>query len=69
MPVKSRQNIAETDRGLHYNKEEWLGKSLDGKGGFSNGNESHDSDNDDENYNENKNSSSYGKVLLIVATK
>ena len=34
MPVTSRQNLAETDRGLHYDKEEWLEKSWDGKGGF-----------------------------------
>ena len=33
MPVKRRQNLAETDRGSYY-KEEWLEKFLDSKGAF-----------------------------------
>ena len=49
MPIKRRQNLAETDRGSYY-KEEWLEEFLDSKGAFYNGNES---DNDDESYNEN----------------
>ena len=49
MPVKRRQNLAETGRGPYY-KEEWLVKSLDSKGEFYNGNQS---DNDNESYNEN----------------
>ena len=49
MPVKRRQNLAETDRGSYY-KEEWLEEFLDSKGAFYNGNES---DNNDESYNEN----------------
>ena len=49
MPVKRRQNLAETDRGSYY-KEEWLVESLDSKGAFYNGNES---DNDNESYNKN----------------
>ena len=39
MPVKRRQNLAETDRGSYY-KEEWLEEFLDSKGAFYNGNES-----------------------------
>ena len=64
MPVKRRQNLAETGRGSYY-KEEWLEEFLDSKG------------------NEIvmkviimmrvmikiMNSSSYRRVLLIVATK
>ena len=53
LPVKRRQNLAETDRGSYYNIEEWLEEFLDSKGAFYNSNESDDSDNDDENYNEN----------------
>ena len=49
MPVKRKQNLAETDRGSYY-KEERLEEFLDSKGAFYNGNES---DNDDESYNEN----------------
>ena len=49
MPVKRRQNLAETDRGSYY-KEEWLEEFLDSKGAFYNGNES---DNDDESYSKN----------------
>ena len=49
MPVKRRQNLAETDRGSYY-KEEWLEEFLDSKGAFYNGNES---DNNDESLNEN----------------
>ena len=48
MPVKRKQNLAETDRGSYY-KEERLEEFLDSKGAFYNVNES---DNDDENYNE-----------------
>ena len=48
MPVKRRQNLAETGKGSFYN-EEWL-EFLDSKGTFYNGNESN---NDDESYNEN----------------
>ena len=54
MPEERIQNLAETDRGLYYNQEEWLEEFLDDKGAFYNGIESDDSDNDDENYNENK---------------
>ena len=54
MPEERIQNLAETDRGLHYNQEEWLEEFLDDKGAFYNGIESGDSDNGDENYNENK---------------
>ena len=53
MPVKWKQNLAETDRGLYCNPEEWLEEFLDKKGAFYNGSESGDSDNDNENYNEN----------------
>ena len=53
MPVKWKQNLAETDRGLYCNPEEWLEQFFDKKGAFYNGSESGDSDNDDENYNEN----------------
>ena len=49
MPLKRRQNLAETDRGSYY-KEERLEEFLDSKGAFYNVNES---DNDDESYNEN----------------
>ena len=48
MPVKKKQNLAETGRG--YYKEELLEEFLDSKGAFYNGNES---DNDDESYIEN----------------
>ena len=44
MPVKRRQNLAETDRGEYY-KEEQLEEFLDSKGTFYNGNEN---DNNDE---------------------
>ena len=49
MPVKRRQNLAETDRGSHY-REEWLEEFLDSKSAFYNSN---GSDNNDESYNEN----------------
>ena len=49
MPVKRRQNLAETDR-VSYYKEEWLEKFLDSKGAFYNDNESQ---NDDESCSEN----------------
>ena len=45
MPVKRRQNLAETDRGSYF-KEECLEEFLDSKGAFCNGNES---DNDENN--------------------
>ena len=45
MPVKRRQNLAETERASHF-KEEWLDKSLDSKRVFYNGNEG---DNDENN--------------------
>ena len=48
MPVKRRQNLAETDRGSYY-KEERLEEFLDSKGAFYNVNES----DDDESYAEN----------------
>ena len=48
MPVKRRQNLAET-RASYY-KEERLEEFLDSKGAFYNVNES---DNDDESYNRN----------------
>ena len=48
-PVKTRQNLAETDRRSYYNKEEErLEEFLDGKDAFYNGNESDDNDNDDQ---------------------
>ena len=53
MSEKSRQNLAETDRVLYYNQEEWLEEFLENKGGFYNGSESDDSDNDDDIYEEN----------------
>ena len=53
MPEERRQNLAETNRGLFYNQEEWVEEFLDYKGAFYNGSESDDSDNDDENYNKN----------------
>ena len=49
MPVKRRQNLAETGKESYY-KEEWLKEFLDSKGAFYNGNES---DNNDESYNRN----------------
>ena len=49
MPVKRRQNLAETDRGSYY-REEWLEEFLDSKSAFYNSN---GSDNNDESYNEN----------------
>ena len=49
MPVKRRQNLAETGRGSYY-KEERFEEYLDSKCAFYNGNES---DNDDESYHEN----------------
>ena len=39
IPVKRRQNLAETDKGS-YCKEEWLEEFFDSKGAFYNGNES-----------------------------
>ena len=48
MPVKRRQNLAETDGGSYY-KQEWLEEFLDSKGTCYNDNES---DNDGS-YNEN----------------
>ena len=42
MPVKRRQNLAETGKGSFYN-EEWL-EFLDSKGAFYNGNESNNDD-------------------------
>ena len=49
MPVKRRQNSAETYRESYY-KGKWLEEFLDSKGAFYNANESN---NDDEGYNEN----------------
>ena len=49
MPVKRRQNLAETGRGSYY-REEWLEEFLDSKSAFYNSN---GSDNNDESYNEN----------------
>ena len=68
MPIKRRHNLAETDRGLYYNKEEWLEEFLDGKGALNNGSKSDGRDND-ENCNENNDQHSYWRVLPIVATK
>ena len=66
MLIKRRQNLAETDRGSYY-KEEWLEEFLDSKDAFYNGNES---DNNDERViMKIMNSSSYWRVLPIVATK
>ena len=53
MPEDRRQNLAETDRGPHYNQEEWLEEFLDDKGAIYNRVESDDSDYDHESYNEN----------------
>ena len=53
MSEESIQSLAETDKGSHYNQEEWLEGFLGNKGGFYNESESDDSDNDDEIYNEN----------------
>ena len=39
MPVKRRENLAETEKGSYY-KEEWLEEFLESKGAFYNGNES-----------------------------
>ena len=39
MPIKKRQNLAETDKGSYY-KEEWLEEFLDSNGACYNGNES-----------------------------
>ena len=57
MPVKRRQNLAETDKRSYYKEaeEEWLEEFLDSKAAFYNGNES---DNNDESYNVKINSSS-----------
>ena len=69
MAVKRRQNLAATGRGSYY-KEERLEEFLDSKGAFYNGNGSDNYDN-----NENMkimkimNSSSYRRVLPIVAIK
>ena len=46
MPVKQRQNLAETSKESYY-KEEWLEEFLDSKGTFYNGNES---DNNNESF-------------------
>ena len=53
MPEEGKQNLAETDRGLYCNQEEWLEEFSDDKAAFYNGSESDDSDNDDGNNNEN----------------
>ena len=45
MPVKRRQNLAETDRGSCY-KGEWFEEFLDSKGAFYNGNENDNDEND-----------------------
>ena len=49
MPLKRKQNLAETDKRSYY-KEEWLEEFLDSKGVFYSGNEK---DNNDESYNKN----------------
>ena len=68
MPVKGRQNLAETGRG-------WLEEFLNSKVAFYNG---YESDNDDESYNENNEkkqlpegfaNSCYKKVLPILLQK
>ena len=46
MPVKRRQNLAETEKGSYY-KEEWSEEFLDSKGAFYNVNES---DNNNESF-------------------
>ena len=53
MLQEKRQNLAETDRGSHYNQEEWLEEFLDDKSAFHNGSEREDSENHEENYHEN----------------
>ena len=63
MQVKRRQNLAEADRRL-YCKEERLEKFLGSKCAFYSGNES---DNDDRVIRKIINSSSYWRVLPIVA--
>ena len=47
MPVKRRQNLAETNRGS-YCKEEWLEEILDNKSAFCNGNESGNDENNEQ---------------------
>ena len=64
MLVKRRQTLAETDKG--YYKEERLEEFLDSKGAFYNVNET---DNDDQSIMETINSSSYARVLPVVAAK
>ena len=53
MPEKTRQDLAETDKGSYYKQEEWLEAFLDDRSAFFNGSECDDSINDDEKYNEN----------------
>ena len=65
MPLKRRQNLAETDRGSYY-KEERLEEFLDSKGAFYNVNES---DIMMIVIMKIMGSSSYRRVLPIVATK
>ena len=65
MPVKRRQNLAETDRGSHY-KEQWKEEFLDRKIAFYNSNES---DYDDESIMKIMNNSSHRKVLPVAAIK
>ena len=55
LPVKRRQNLAETDKGSYY-KGQWLEEFSNSKGAFNNGNEG---DNNDESYNKNNEHSSY----------
>ena len=45
MPVKRRQNLAETNKGSYY-KEEWLEEFLDCKVAFYNGNENDNNNNE-----------------------
>ena len=69
MLVKGRQDLAKTDRGSCC-KEEWLEEFLDSKGAFCNGKKGDDNDgNNGNNGMEITNSSSYWRVLRIVATK
>ena len=69
MPVKRRQNLAETDWGSYY-KEEWLEECLDNKGAFYNGNESgNDENNEQQQLPEGFANSSYKIVSPVLLQK
>ena len=64
MPVKRRQNLAETGRGSYF-QEERLKEFLDSKGAFYNGNKSES----DEGYNENNEQPQLREGFAIIATR